>query len=90
MQLNVSRGASATGKTVRLRQTAAAAGQNQKDILVGRHLSTPAFKAVVWRRSNRGATVICIDECSEEQITILERYRNRMPDHLTIHAVVAN
>ncbi|HDY5049640.1 TPA: hypothetical protein RQ606_001692 [Pseudomonas aeruginosa] len=90
MQLNVSRGAPATGKTVRLRQIAKADGQSEKQILVGRHMTTAALKDAVWHLSNRGATVICIDDCSEEQIAALERYQHRMPDHLTIHAVVAN
>ncbi|MDF3188834.1 hypothetical protein [Pseudomonas paracarnis] len=90
MQLNVERGAPATGKTIRLRQIAQADGQRERQILVGRHSTTDALELSVWRLADRGANVICIDECSEEQIARLQVLQRRLPGNLTIHAVVAN
>lgn len=90
MQLNVERGAPATGKTIRLRQIAQADGQSERQILVGRNCTTAAMEHSVRRLANRGANVICIDECSEEQIARLQVLQRRLPGNLTIHAVVAN
>lgn len=90
MQLNVDRGAAATGKTTRLREIAKADGQSDRQILNGRHCTTEALELSVRRLAYRGATVICIDECSEEQITRLQALQHRLRSHLTIHAVVAS
>lgn len=90
MQLNVERGAPATGKTIRLRQIAKADGQSERQILVGRHCTTDALERSIRRLASRGANVICIDECSEEQIGFLQVLQRRLPGNLTIHAVVAN
>lgn len=90
MQLNVERGAPMTGKTIRLRQIAKADGQSENQILVGRHCTTAALERAGRRLAVRGATVICIDECSEEQIARLWGRQHRLPGNLTIHAVVAN
>ncbi|KAF1072672.1 MAG: hypothetical protein GAK45_00107 [Pseudomonas citronellolis] len=90
MHLNISRGPAATGKTVRLRQIAEANGQGTDRILVGRHATTDLLERAIRTHIARGATVICIDDCTEEQITRLERLQKLLPDALTIHAVVAN
>ncbi len=90
MQLNVERGAPATGKTIRLRQIAKADGQSERQILVGRHCTTAALERSIRRLAGRGANVICIDDCSEEQIARLQALKARLPGNLTIHAVVAN
>lgn len=90
MQLNVERGAPATGKTIRLRQIAQADGQSEQEILVGRHCTPDALARSVRWLSGLGANVICIDECSEEQIALLQVLQRRLPGNLTIHAVVAN
>lgn len=90
MQLNVERGAPATGKTIRLRQIAKADGQSEQQILNGRHTTQVALERQVRRLISRGAQVICIDECSEEQIDRLSELQGRLPADLKIHAVVAN
>lgn len=90
MQLNVERGAPATGKTIRLRQIALADGQSEQEILVGRHCTPDALERSVLWLADLGAKVICIDECSEEQIALLQAMQRRLRDNLTIHAVVAN
>ncbi|MBS4151956.1 hypothetical protein [Stutzerimonas balearica] len=90
MQLNVERGAPMTGKTIRLRQIAQADGQSERQILVGRNCTTAALESSVRRLAGRGATVVCIDDCSEEQIDRLTALQTRLPAELTIHAVVAN
>ena len=90
MQLNVERGAPATGKTTRLRQIAQADGQSEQEILVGRHCTPDALARSVRWLAGQGANVICIDECSEEQIALLQVLQRRLPGNLTIHAVVAN
>ena len=90
MQLNVERGAPATGKTIRLRQIAKADGQSEQEILVGRYCTPAALAHSVRWLAGRGANVICIDECSEEQIALLQGLQRRLPGNLTIHAVVAN
>ena len=89
MQLNVERGAPATGKTIRLRQIAKADGQSEQEILVGRYCTPAALAHSVRWLAGRSANVICIDECSEEQIALLQVMRH-LPGNLTIHAVVAN
>lgn len=90
MQLNVDRGAPATGKTTRLREIAKADGQSDRQILKGSHCTTTTLERSIRRLANRGATVICIDECSEEQIDRLQALQLRLPSQLTIHAVVAS
>ncbi|SFA66537.1 hypothetical protein [Metapseudomonas otitidis] len=90
MQLNIERGEPMTGKTVRLRQVAEADGQSERQILVGRHCTTAALERSIRRLAMRGANVICIDECSEEQIARLQALQERLPSNLTIHAVVAS
>ncbi len=89
MQLNVERGAPATGKSIRLRQIAKADGQSEQEILVGRYCTPAALAHSVRWLAGRGANVICIDECSEEQIALLQVMRH-LPGNLTSHAVVAN
>lgn len=90
MQLKVERGAPATGKTIRLRQIAKNDGQSEQEILVGRHCTPDALERSVLWLAGLGANVICIDECSEEQIALLQDLQRRLPGNLTIHAVVAN
>jgi hypothetical protein len=90
MQLNVERGAPATGKTIRLRQIAQADGQSEQQILVGRNCTPAALAHSVRRLVGRGAKVICIDECSEDQIAGLQILQRRLRVNVTIHAVVAN
>lgn len=90
MQLHVERGAPATGKTTRLRQIALADGQSEQQILIGRSCTPAALAHAIRRLAGRGAKVICIDECSEEQIAGLQILQRRLRGNLTIHAVVAN
>ena len=90
MQLNVERGAPATGKTIRLRQIAQADGQSEQEILIGRHCTPDALARSVRWLVDQGANVICIDECSEEQIALLQVLQRRLQGNVTIHAVVAN
>ncbi len=90
MQLNVERGAPMTGKTIRLRQKAREAGQNEHQIIHGNDYDLADLELLVRHRIGRGARVICIDECSEEQIDRLTALQQRLPSELTIHAVVAN
>lgn len=90
MQLHISRGAKATGKTIRLRQTAKRAGLNESQILVGTSFLERDLEIEVLSRARSGAKVICIDECSEEQISGLRRIKARTNANVTVHAVVAN
>jgi hypothetical protein len=90
MQLNVERGAPMTGKTIRLREKARAAGQDEHQIISGNAYDVADLELLVRHRTGRGARVICIDECSEEQIDRLKALQPRLPAELTIHAVVAN
>ncbi|WP_045158064.1 hypothetical protein [Stutzerimonas stutzeri] len=90
MQLNVERGAPMTGKTVRLRKKAREAGQDEHQIISGNPYDVADLELLVRHRAGRGARVICIDECSEEQIDRLKALQPRLPAELTIHAVVAN
>lgn len=91
MQLNVERGAPMTGKTIRLRKKARDAGQDEHQIISGRAYDEPAdIELLVRHRISRGAKVICLDECSEEQIARLQGLKGNLPADLVIHAVVAN
>lgn len=90
MQLNVSRGAPMTGKTIRLRKTARQAGQEESQIIHGNAYDEFDLEMVVRVRASNGFKVICIDECSEVQIRHLERLQRELPSDLSIHAVVAN
>lgn len=90
MQLIVERGAPMTGKTTRLRELAKGDGQTERQILVGRQCTSAALEKSIRRLAGRGANVICIDDCSEEQIERLKHLQRRLPDNLTIHAVVGN
>lgn len=90
MQLNVERGAPATGKSIRLQQKAREAGQDEHQIIRGNAYDLADLELLVRHRSSRGAKVICIDECSEEQIERLTALQASLPSELTIHAVVAN
>lgn len=90
MQLNIYRGAPMTGKTVRLRQTAKRAGLKESQILVGTSFLARDLEIEVLARACNGAKVICIDECSKEQISGLRRIKARASADVTVHAVVAN
>lgn len=91
MQLNVDRGAPATGKTIRLREKAREAGQDQHQIINGSaYHKVEDLELLVRHRMSRGAKVICIDECTEQQIERLQQLTARLPDDLVIHAVVAS
>ncbi|HEJ2764167.1 TPA: hypothetical protein ACG0QE_000463 [Pseudomonas aeruginosa] len=90
MQLNVERGAPMTGKSVRLFQTHLKAGQASHKILRGTHYTPRDLEQRVRHYISLGATVICIDECSEQQIKHLRHLKGDIPSDLTIHAVVAN
>ena len=91
MQLNVERGAPMTGKTIRLREKARKAGQDEHQIISGRAYHKPTdIELLVRHRISRGAKVICLDECSEEQIALLQGLKGDLPADLVIHAVVAN
>ncbi|EOK5395672.1 hypothetical protein ACM6SP_004145 [Pseudomonas aeruginosa] len=90
MQLNVERGAPMTGKTIRLRQKAREAGQDEHQIIHGNAYSPADLELLVRHRISRGAKVICLDECSEEQIERLQGLKGDLPADLTINAVVAN
>ncbi|CAB5595891.1 Uncharacterised protein [Pseudomonas putida] len=90
MQLNISRGPKATGKTVRLRQTAMKAGIKEKNILIGTSYPDRELEAKVLQLALRGLKVICIDECREEQLAFLRRVKDRICNSVTVHVVVAN
>lgn len=90
MQLNISRGAPATGKTVRLRQTAKQARINERNILVGTSFVDRGLETKVLMLALRGVKVICIDECREEQLARLKRIKDRISNSVTVHVVVAN
>lgn len=90
MQLNVERGAPMTGKTIRLRRKLREAGQDEHQIIHGNAYKPAALELLVRHRISRGAKVICLDECSEEQIERLQGLQGDLPADLTIHAVVAS
>lgn len=90
MHLNISRGPMATGKTIRLRQTARDAGLTESQILIGTSFAEKELETLVIQRGLRGAKVICIDNCREEQLAYLERVKDRLCDSLTVHVVVTN
>ncbi|WJD60902.1 hypothetical protein [Pseudomonas kurunegalensis] len=90
MQLNISRGAKATGKTIRLRQTAKKAGIKEKNILIGTNYVDQELEQKVLQLALRGLKVICIDECREEQLAFLRRVKHRICNSVTVHVVVAN
>lgn len=90
MQLNISRGAPATGKTARLRQTAKQARINERNILVGTSFLDRDLETKVLKLALRGLKVICIDECREEQLAWFQGVKDRICNSVTIHIVVAN
>lgn len=90
MQLNVERGAPMTGKSTRLLKIHREACRAEDKILRGTHYTPAALEQRVRQYISLGATVICIDECSEQQIERLERLKGDLPGDLRIHAVVAN
>lgn len=90
MQLNEYRGAPATGKTIRLHQTTREAGQGEHQIIIGYAKKPSDLEQLVRRRISQGDKVICIDDCSEQQIERLRLLKGDLPCDLTIHAVVAN
>jgi hypothetical protein len=87
MQLNVERGAPATGKTIRLREKARAAGQDEQQIIAANFYTNSDLELLIRHRVSRGAKIICIDACNEEQIRQLTALQERLPSELTIHAV---
>lgn len=89
MQLNVERGAPATGKTTRLRATAHKAGQDEHQIISATSYTPSDLELLVRNRAGRGFKVVCVDECREEHIRHLARIKGSLPADLTIHAVVA-
>ncbi|WP_165667431.1 hypothetical protein [Metapseudomonas otitidis] len=90
MQLNIERGERMTGKTVRLRQKAREAGQDESQIISASSYDPADLELLVRSRIGRGIRVICIDECQEAHIRRLQGLKGDLPAALTIHAVVAN
>ncbi len=88
MQLEVIRGPAASGKTTQLRQIAMADGQDEGHILLAKQFTHAALKSRIRFLASRGARVVCIDECTEEQIELLRRLSAALPD-IHIHAAVA-
>jgi len=90
MQLNISRGPKATGKTIRLRKTAMKAGIKEKNILIGASYPNRELEAKVLQLALRGLKVICIDECREDQLAYFRRVKDLICNSVTVHVVVAN
>lgn len=90
MQLNVERGAPASGKTTRLREAARAAGQDEFQIIDGCAYKPSDLELLIRSRVGRGFKVVCIDDCCEEHIERLESLKGDLPVGLTIHAVAAS
>ncbi|BFN28447.1 hypothetical protein PSCT_01869 [Pseudomonas sp. SCT] len=88
MQLEVIRGPAASGKTTQLRRIAKADGQDEGHILLAKEFTHAALKSRIHFLAARGARVVCIDECSEEQIELLRRLSAALPN-IHIHAAVA-
>lgn len=88
MQLEVIRGPAASGKTTQLRQIAKADGQDEGHILLANQFTHAALKSRIRFLASRGARVVCIDDCNEEQIELLRRLSAALPE-VHIHAAVA-
>ena len=90
MQLNVIRGEPQSGKTTQLEILDFQAGHAQNQIISAASYTPSDLELLVHNRVGRGFKVVCIDECSEEQIALLQDLQRQLPGNLTIHAVVAN
>jgi hypothetical protein len=88
MQLNIDRGAPGTGKSTRLMHIHKATCQEGQKILRGVHCTMAGLERQVRDYANQGATVICIDECTEQQIERLKTLADRLPGSLVVHAAV--
>lgn len=88
MQLNIDRSAPGTGKSTRLLQIHKETSQDGQKILRGVHCTIAGLELKVREYANQGATVICIDECTEQQIERLQALTERLPDNLVIHAAL--
>ena len=89
MQLNVTRGPAGTGKTIRLRKKARAAGLEMSEIISANGVNNLTLELLIRNQASKGVKVICIDECREQQIDHLKRIKGDLPKDLKIHAVVA-
>lgn len=88
MQLNIDRGAPGTGKSTRLLQIHKETCKPGQKILRGVHCTNAGLELKVREYANQGATVICIDQCTEPQIERLQALAERLPSGLVIHAAV--
>lgn len=88
MQLNIDRGAPGTGKSIRLLQIHKETRQDGQKILRGVYCTIAGLELKVREYANQGATVICIDECTEQQIERLQALTERLPDNQVIHAAL--
>lgn len=88
MQLNVDRGAPGTGKSIRLLQIHQETCKPSQKILRGVHCTMAGLELKVREYFKQGATVVCIDQCTEQQIERLQALTERLPAGLVIHAAV--
>lgn len=88
MQLNIDRGAPGTGKSTRLLQIHKETCKPGQKILRGVHCTMAGLERQVREYANQGATTICIDQCTEQQIERLQTLTERLPTGLVIHAAV--
>ncbi len=90
MQLFVYRGPKRSGKTTQLHKTAQRCGLDLFQVIHGEAYTAADLELLIRCRIARGNGVICIDDCTEQQIERLEGLKGDLPADLTIHAVVAN
>lgn len=87
MQLNVVRGEPVAG-SIRLFELHKGSTTPQHKILRGVLCTPEALARKVIQQASDGASLICIDECSERQIHHLEQLQHDWPSELRICAVV--
>ena len=88
MQINVIRGAAATGKTTRLLKLLDEVGLDENALIHAEHTTRAALERSIVGRLAQGDTVICIDDCSSEQIEWLSSFEGRR-EGTQIHAALA-
>jgi hypothetical protein len=88
MQINVIRGAAATGKTRRLLQILDEVGLDESALIHGERIAPVALERTIVSRLTGGDTVICIDDCSEETLEWLSKVEG-LTSRAEIHVAIS-
>jgi hypothetical protein len=88
MQINVIRGAAATGKTRRLLQILDEVGLDESALIHGERTTRAALARSIGVRALEGDTVICIDDCHEHHLEWLSG-TSCLPEGVQIYVATA-